>query len=371
MGFLRHPVAQYLVAGAITLVSIAAGTTWLSGRDATNQARGEARRTTELLAQSVVTPALPRGLADGDAGAVDRFDRRVRDRLLVGDVRRVKIWREDGTIVYSDKGALIGSQYDLGDDEIAMLHGAPTDAEVSDLSRPENRYERDAGGLLEVYTGITPPEGEPLMFEAYYPLSGLANLRDSYLRAFRPITLGGLLVFLAITTPILALLTRRLEQTAAEREQLLRAASDASDAERRRIARDLHDGVVQDLAATAFGLSATAREPGLAAPLADRVTSYGRSLRDSLRALRSLLVEIHPPDLGHGLGAALEDLVAPATAAGIEATSRSNRSKPWTSAGRCWSGGWPRRRCATPCAIHRPSTCGSLSVVRRLGSYSS
>jgi two-component system NarL family sensor kinase len=37
-----------------------------------------------------------------------------------------------------------------------------------------------------------------------------------------------------------------------------------------------------------------------------------------LRSLRSLLVEIHPPDLGAtGLSAALEDLVAPAASRGI------------------------------------------------------
>ena len=43
------------------------------------------------------------------------------------------------------------------------------------------------------------------------------------------------------------------------------------------------------------------------------------SLRSSLRSLRSLLVEIHPPDLrADGLGAALADLTAPATSAGVE-----------------------------------------------------
>ena len=34
-------------------------------------------------------------------------------------------------------------------------------------------------------------------------------------------------------------------------------AMDSSEAERRRIARDLHDGVVQELAGTAFALSAS------------------------------------------------------------------------------------------------------------------
>ena len=43
-----------------------------------------------------------------------------------------------------------------------------------------------------------------------------------------------------------------------EREALLQRAVDASESERRRIARDLHDGVVQNLAGMAFTLTATA-----------------------------------------------------------------------------------------------------------------
>jgi signal transduction histidine kinase len=52
----------------------------------------------------------------------------------------------------------------------------------------------------------------------------------------------------------------------------------------------------------------------------EELVRSSRSLRRSLRQLRSLLVEIHPPGLdASGLGAALEDLTAPAGSAGIEA----------------------------------------------------
>ena len=45
------------------------------------------------------------------------------------------------------------------------------------------------------------------------------------------------------------------------------------------------------------------------------------SLRTSLRSLRSLLVEIYPPDLAaDGLAAALHDLVAPAAGVGVRPT---------------------------------------------------
>ena len=79
--------------------------------------------------------------------------------------------------------------------------------------------------------------------------------------------------------------------------------------------------MVQQLAGTSFALSATARDPQTAPETAARLTPMSGELRSSLRSLRSLLVEIYPPDLGvDGLGAALQDLVAPAAEAGVTAT---------------------------------------------------
>ena len=81
------------------------------GRAARSEAIADARITTERARP------LGRGAGDaqrsrrGDPGAIDRFDREVLDRLLVGDVRRIKIWRTDGTIVYSDKTQLIGKRF--------------------------------------------------------------------------------------------------------------------------------------------------------------------------------------------------------------------------------------------------------------------
>jgi signal transduction histidine kinase len=113
-------------------------------------------------------------------------------------------------------------------------------------------------------------------------------------------------------------LTRRLTHASRARERLMRRAVDSSEAERRRIARDLHDGVVQELAGTAFALSGTARDPGVSESTRADLARAGEAVRRSLRQLRSLLVEIHPPGLNAaGLSAALEDLTAQTTTAGI------------------------------------------------------
>jgi two-component system, NarL family, sensor kinase len=321
---IRNPVVQFLAAGFLALVVIVIGTGDLSHEAANQEAIDNSRATTELLARSVLEPAIPRGLVDGDAGAIDRLDRTVLERLLVDDVQRIKIWNRQGRIVYSDETALINESFPLGDEELAVLTDGSTNAERSDLDRTENRFEADSGGLLEVYTRVWSPEGEPLLFEVYFSANDLAARTEAIFRSFRPITLGGLLLLLVLTTPVLWVLTRRLEAAARDRERLLRAAVEASDAERRRIARDLHDGVVQDLVGTSYELSATGQilrneRPATAADL-DRMSG---SVRTSLRSLRSLLVEIYPPELRTGgLAAALEDLVAPAQGAGVEATVR-------------------------------------------------
>lgn len=321
MRLIRNPVAQFLAAGVLALVVIIIATGELSEQAANEEAVIDSLATTQVLARSVAQPAIPPGLVDGDAGAIDQFDRTVLERLLIEDVQRIKIWNSDGRIVYSDATELINEQFDLGDDERRVLLHGNSDAEVSNLARPENRFEINSNGLLEVYTRVWSPEGEPLLFEVYYSADDVAQRKEEIFDAFRPITLGGLVLLLALTTPLLFVLTRRLKASARDRERLLHAAVDASAAERRRIARDLHDGVVQDLAGTSFALAATARAAEVDQAVAHRLDAMSGSLRTSLRALRSLLVEIYPPDLhSSSLRAALNDLVAPAAGSGVHAS---------------------------------------------------
>jgi len=315
---LGSPVVQYLAIGLLALAAIVVATQSLAGRAARDEALDDARATTEVLALSVAEPALPRGLAAGVSSAVDRFDRVALDRLRVEGVQRIKIWDADGTIVYSDEVRLIGDRYELGPEELEILRDGGSEAEVSDLDEPENRFEPRGEGLVEVYTRIVSPEGRPLLFEAYFSSDGIDARQAEVIAPFRRITVGGLLLLVAIGTVMLWLMTRREARAAGERERLLRNAATASDGERRRIARDLHDGVVQDLAASAYAVSTVARDTS--PEHRETLLATAGSLRSSMRGLRSLLVEIHPPDLSATtLDAALQDLCAPAEAAGVDA----------------------------------------------------
>ena len=331
---LRNPVTLILLTGVVALVAIAWGTARVGNQAAAHQAVYSAQDKTELLALTVAEPAMPRRLVDGDIGALDRYDRDVRRHLLVENVERVKIWRENGDIIYSDQGKLVGRNYALQDEELEVLRRGGTAAEVSDLGAPENFLEQDdRRRLVEVYTRIHSPEGEPLLFEAYHSSAIVDRRRTELLAAFWPITFAALALVVLVATGLLYALTRRLRRSAEERARLLEAAVEAAEAERERIARDLHDGVVQDLVGASFAMSALARTDDLPEAARRTADEAGSTVRTSLKSLRSLMVEIYPPDLrAETLGAALQDLLAPAAAQGVAASAEVTEAEPASDA---------------------------------------
>jgi signal transduction histidine kinase len=263
---------------------------------------------TALAAHSLVERNVTPGLLRGDPAAVARLDRVVRGSVVDGRTVRVKIWRDDGRILYSDDHRLIGSRYPLGADELTTIRQGKVAAEVSDLTRPENRFERRYGKLLEVYLPIRDRGGRKFLFEAYQHFSSVTASARSIWVAFLPALLIAVGVLYLLQLPIAASMARRLRRGSREREKLLERAVDASSTERRRIAADLHDGVVQDLAGLSFNLAAASER-----------SKGAEQARQGVRGLRSLLVEIYPPSLRQaGLASALADLLGPVASRGIE-----------------------------------------------------
>jgi len=142
----------------------------------------------------------------------------------------------------------------------------------------------------------------------------------------------GLIVPVILLQGFLIVFSRRVHtyevQRAAhqkEREELLQKAVDASESERRRIARDLHDGVVQNLAGMAFSLMATAtkmkHETGGDGET-DLIGVLERSAEETrlaMKELRTLIIEIAPPTLRReGLHAALLEILQTLKSAGTK-----------------------------------------------------
>ena len=139
----------------------------------------------------------------------------------------------------------------------AILEEGGTEAEVTDLSRLENRFERPINSeLLESYSALAGPSSEQLLFEGYFRYDAVVDTGKRAWSRFAPVSLGSLAVLWLLQFPIVIGLVRRLKRNQQERERLLASAIEASDTERRRIARDLHDGVVQDLTGVSYSLTA-------------------------------------------------------------------------------------------------------------------
>jgi two-component system NarL family sensor kinase len=190
---------------------------------------------------------------------------------------------------------------------------------LADQREALQRIEDRTSTVLEAYQPVHTPDGGQLLFEAYYRYDTVAAGGQRAWRDFAPIMLGALIGLEALQIPLAWSMARRLQSGQARQERLLFRAIEASDAERRRIASDLHDGVVQDLASVSFSLAAIDGEVHGASRDALRDAAAGT--RRSIRALRSLLVDIYPPSLRNaGLHAALSDLAAPLAAHGVDAT---------------------------------------------------
>jgi two-component system NarL family sensor kinase len=308
-------VGRYIASALVAVVLISVLGVVLFRRLGEEEAIRDAKDQTRASAKWAVEPMLTVGVLRGDPAALSRLDRVVRESVLQdSSVVRVKIWDRSGRIVYSDEARLIGARYP---GEIEELQGDRIHAHVSDLDKPENRFERGFGKLLEVYVALTTRSGQPVRYEEYYRSSFIDARARRIFREFGFISLGALILLALIQLPLAWQLAHRVRRAQRERLELLQRAVDASERERRRIAADLHDGVVQNLAGVSYSLSAAASSAP--AELSPTLGEAAAETRQALRELRSLLVEIYPPDLQReGLEAALEDLLAPCAARGLE-----------------------------------------------------
>ena len=117
---IRRPrvIASVITAAVLVITAIAILAIVIAQQLAQAETVNDAARTTDLLADLVVQPALVDGLLTGDQAAVASMDSAVRAKVLGPSLVRVKIWTQQGTIVYSDEPALIDETYALDADEL-------------------------------------------------------------------------------------------------------------------------------------------------------------------------------------------------------------------------------------------------------------
>lgn len=328
-------VVQFAIVGvaAATIVAIVAGERVRS--TGTNEAIRDAREWATLLSDNIIAPQVNDAVLAGDPAAIAKLDDVVSSVVKSGPIFRIKVWTPDGKVVYSDDQTLIGKSFELAPPVLQSLATGEPFVDVTMADDAENQFEGAPSRQLEVYRPFRLSDGRLMLYEHYQYYTVLSDGAAKVTAAFSPLVLRSLIVLELVQLPLAWWLARRVRAAQRQKEMLLRSALDASDNERRRIARDLHDGVVQDLAGVSYAIDAVRHDPAVRSsasvgPTLDRVVDKAQR---SIKGLRTLIVDIYPPSLEEGdLGGALSELLLPFEAEGIDASFRDEATGRMSSA---------------------------------------
>jgi signal transduction histidine kinase len=319
---IRKAQRRFLGLSAVALAVVAAAVVLVSQHVAEEEARRDAASRAFGIAHGVAAPFVDERIRAGDPRALAHLSTVLDARIAEGGVTHVVLWSADGRILWADTESLIGQ---LGSPTSGAVEALRTMDSVVHLpdERVDTAEEASYGeeGQLEVYVGIQDADGVPLVFEAYLPPDRIAVDRAAVLPQLLTVGLGSLLLFQLAVVPIAWLLVRRVDDAQRARHRMLTHSAATWGHQRRVLAQDLHDGVIQDLAAIGYGLSAiegrVSQEPDLMG-----VTGRLRTaVRHAEEALRTMVLDLIPPDLGGtGLALAVEDLAQRSRAAGLEVT---------------------------------------------------
>jgi two-component system, NarL family, sensor kinase len=294
---LRVPIALSVAGSLLAFLAIGLGLLWATNGTAERQAVNEAGSAGELAARVALAPFLTPGLIERNEADIDAVDAAGRTFKDISDVVRLKVWSEQQQVLWSDERILDGQFFELEPEEFELFETGLSAIAVSDLSKEENFAEVADGNdkLLEVYFGAKTTDGQAVLVESYFDYAMVTQRESELRRSFMPLVILGLGLLTLAQVPLAILLARRLNRAQRERERLLERVITASDAERRRIAAEVHDGAVQDLIGISYSLEANADTAP--APINDTLHELAGSTRTTVRRLRSILNSIYPVEV--------------------------------------------------------------------------
>jgi two-component system, NarL family, sensor kinase len=315
----RSLVVKFALSGFVVLLLMIVASLVLFQREGRAAAVERAREQALIVGDGIGSYLTPALLHD-DPAARSALDDVVQRHLKAGTFVRVKLWEESGRIVYSDESRLLDQHFDLDHDDLEILRNGGTDASLSNLSDPENLYERDFGQLLQVYVQVHSTDGTPMLFETYSRNVNINRHAGALLKRFLPAVLGGLLGLWLLQVPLARSLQRKLNGMQEDSEARLIGALEVVDRDRQHIAGELETHVLVDLRRLGQRLSAAAdRVEGQdASVIKDMVDRSASEARRIARHLELSLVELYPSSLvEHGLAGALQQCAAALDSQGI------------------------------------------------------
>lgn len=263
---------RYLVASFVVVLGAGIAVALWVGVQIEKSVLDRTSGVTALYIDSFVEPQIA-SLAKSStlpATNVEALDKLLSSTELGSRVASFRVWRPDGTIAYSPNRALIGQQFEPEGGLAQALAGAVS-VDISDLSGPENAYERERWSrLVETYVPVRERGAAKILAVIeFYQLPDEIDAEVASARAtsWVVVALAALLSYLLLAGIVkqgsdtidrqqgalrerVAELSRLLDQNEALHGRLRRAADRTTalnEAGLRRIGSDLHDGPAQTL----------------------------------------------------------------------------------------------------------------------------
>jgi signal transduction histidine kinase len=321
--YTRRAIRQTVgLAGASLLITalVAVVCSWEVAR---RDALGEAERNAQSIAAVVFTPALE-GLLTRQPESRQRVDREVAYRTINGSILRAVVWvggpDQSGTIVYSSDPGRLGISTPLPPGARDALDRGRSSAQL--ITAGDERAQSGNRRIVETFAPLRGTDGRPFALEIESSDQRVVTAEDSLLRVLLPGSLLLLLILEMISLPVAIARIRQVASHRAERVRLVRHALEASDRERRLIATQVHDGVVQDLTGVGYLLDSLQRStPFRELPDQARngLETASTVVREAIDSLRNLMVDIYPPAATpEALPEVIDELAARLRATGVD-----------------------------------------------------
>ncbi len=314
-----HQLRLFYAVAALALIVVSVGAVVASRSVARQQALKDAERTTVRLADRI-GPLLDKAMA-GDAHSREELDEAVQYRMGGDYLTEINVWDSAGRVVYADDPEEIGKVLPPPPQVIDVINtGAASSDFTTQPHANDQTFGPDDPGFVEVYVPFDLPQLRTLAFEAYYNYAPVDEVANSLLWQIIPLVLVPLVVLELFQIPLTASMARRVRRHEADRAALLERTLSVSERERVRIAADLHDGPVQNLAGVGYALDSVASSvPAQYAILMRRIQD---TVHDVIWSMRKLMVDLYPPDLSvDQLSAIIASLAEPLTNQGIAVTT--------------------------------------------------
>lgn len=233
-GWARTPrslVGRFALAAAVVFVAVGIATHVLLGRIVTQQYRDFADFHAEFVVGTVIEDHLRvEDVQEPVRG--ERYDELAdlaHEFVLLEDVFRVKIWRPDGTIVFSDEPRLVGERFEGERFEIRKVIADGRHSEVTDLTGDEHTYEHDlVDRAVQTYVPIE-VGGFPAVAEIYQDFAPTAAATADFTHVLDGVLAIGLIVLYVLLLPVARRAGRKLgdqaDELASQRDELERLLS--------------------------------------------------------------------------------------------------------------------------------------------------